>query len=61
MGWDVPLGGVVSDPSKGPDNVGGLVDVGFQGAAQGSVEPGAHGTAVCHIVNGRLHSLTDCA
>jgi len=61
MGGDVAFRRIVSNPSEGMHNIRGLVDFRLQAAGHRSVEPGAHGGGVRHIVHRRLNSLAYCA
>ena len=59
MSRDASLGWIISNPGEGSNDVCSLVDVCFEGGTHGDVEPGAHGSAVCDVVDRRLYRLAN--
>ena len=59
--WDALLRLQKPDLGKAVQNVGGLVHILLQAAAEGAVQPGAHDAAICHVVDGWLHCLRNGA
>ena len=60
-GWDGLLRTQAAHSCPAAHDVGGFVDVGGQGCAEGVVHPGAQHARIGHIMHCRPHSLADCA